>query len=223
MPYTYLEGHLYTINNLSQKAIYDMTTQISRCEPDDPHRCQAGEAKGGQCMNLAMRDGDKWAKNCSFHGGVDDLQRQRETSKNMYRLAKFGQRVGEFSNHSAVKGLRDEIGILRMILEERLNRCQDNDELLLQSNVISDLVTKIERVVTSCHKLEASMGQMLDKNQIIQFAEAMINVVASEIQDPDALSRIAAKVGAATEAQLSGVERQHAEKKESAPMRASLD
>jgi hypothetical protein len=180
------------------------------------------EARGGQCMNQAMRDGESWSKNCSIHGGVSELNKRSESSKNMYRLAKYGTRISELANHTQVKGLRDEIGILRMILEERLNKCKDDDELMLSSNVISDLVVKIEKLVTSCHKLEASMGQLLDKQQIIQFAECIINIIGNEIQDPDALARLAGAIERATEDQLSGVEKQHAEKK-IVQMTTSLD
>lgn len=200
-----------------------MDTSIKRCEPDSPNRCQANEARGGQCMNEAMRlPNGTFTKNCSFHGGVDEANKQSANRQNMYRLAKFGERVKDFAGHNQVKGLRDEIGILRMVLEERLNRCQDNDELILSSNVIGDLVLKIERLVTSCHKLEASMGQLLDRQQIIQFAEAVVKVVADNIQDPAALALIAGAIERITEEQLSGAEKKHEEKK-SEPMRTALE
>jgi hypothetical protein len=157
-----------------------------------------------------------------MHGGTHEIRAEEKKSANMYRLAKYGSRITEFANHAQVKGLRDEIGILRMLLEERLNKCQDNDELLLSSSVLSDLVMKIQSVVGSCHKLEASMGQLLDKQQLIQFAEAIIGVICAEITDPDLLARLSTKIEAATEAQLSGVAAQHEEKK-STKLSVSLD
>jgi hypothetical protein len=167
-------------------------------------------------------DGDRKAKYCSIHGGVAEINKQESGSKNMYRLAKYGSRISEFASHTQVKGLRDEIGILRMVLEERLNKCQDNDELILSSNVISDLVMKIQTVVTSCHRLESSMGQLLDKQQLIQFAEAIVKVICEEITDPALLAKVAYKIEAVTEAQLSGAEKAHEEKK-STPLTSSLD
>jgi hypothetical protein len=200
-----------------------LDTSIKRCEADSPNRCQALGAQGSQCLNEAMRLSDgTFAKNCSFHGGVDEENKKSTHRQNMYRLAKFGERVKDFASHNQVKGLRDEIGILRMVLEERLNRCQDNDELILSSNVIGDLVLKIERLVTSCHKLEASMGQLLDRQQIIQFAEAVVKVVADHIQDPAALALIAGAIERITEEQLSGAEKKHEEAK-STPMRTALE
>jgi hypothetical protein len=199
-----------------------LDTSIKRAEKDSPLRCQGLNARGDQCMNMVTIDGERKGTHCSIHGGTKEINKQETASKNMYRLAKFGSRISEFSSHTQVKGLRDEIGILRMILEERLNKCQDNDELVLASNVISDLVMKIQAVVTSCHRLESSMGQLLDKQQLIQFAEAIITVICSEIQDADLLARLAHKIEAATEAQLSGVEKAH-EAKKVTPMTVSLD
>ena len=57
-----------------------------------------------------------------------------------------------------------------MILEEVLNKCKDSKDLILKSSVISDLVVKVEKLVSSCHKMEGSMGQLLDKSAILQFA-----------------------------------------------------
>lgn len=185
-------------------------TSIIRCEADSPHRCQGRNARGDQCLNQGLVLGDeRYAKHCSMHGGVAEAKKQENVSKDMYRLAKWGSRIGTLSEHSQVKGLRNEIGILRMVLEERLNKCNDNDELMLASNVISDLVSKIERVVTSCHKLEASMGQLLDKQQIIVFAESIIKVISESVTDPALLEVLATKIGEATEQTLTTVERQH--------------
>lgn len=201
-----------------------MDTAIIRCESDSPHRCQGIGAQGSQCLNQAMIIAEgRFAKYCSMHGGVAEAKKEESRSKDMYRLAKWGSRIGSLSEHSQVKGLRNEIGILRMVLEERLNKCNDNDELMLASNVISDLVSKIERVVTSCHKLEASMGQLLDKQQIIVFAESIIKVISESVTDPALLELLATKIGEATEQTLTIVERQHDEGKPTNVRLSDLD
>ena len=194
-----------------------MDTSIKRCEADSPNRCQAA-TKVGQCPNQAMEIGDKFAKNCSIHGGVAEFRSVENNSNNMYRLAKYGQRVSELANHSGVKGLRDEIGILRMVLEEKMNQIKDAGDLVLMSGQISSLVTSIEKTVMSCNKLEMSMGQMLDKQQIIQFAEMVIRLVGEYVTDPASLETLATKIGDATEAQISGNAERHQAKKEGRPI-----
>jgi len=44
--------------------------------------------------------------------------------------------------------------------------------------VIANLVDKIEKTVASCHKLDASMGQLMDKQALIQFADTVIAAIA---------------------------------------------
>lgn len=201
-----------------------LDTSIRRCEKDDPNRCQARNARGDQCMNEGLRLSDgTCVKYCSIHGGVDLQQKREKASLDMYRLAKYGERVKELKDHGEIKGLRSEIGILRMVLEQRLNQCKDETELVLSSNVISDLVAKIEKLVTSCHKLESSMGQLLDRQQILQFAEVIIKIIGEHVNDPAILEKLAEAISTATDAQLSGNEQQHAEKKASAPLSVDLD
>lgn len=183
-------------------------TSIKRCELDSPNRCQSIGAQGSQCMNegLLLQDGT-YAKYCSMHGGVDAANRLTESNKTQYRLAKWNRRIGEFAQNSQVKGLRDEIGILRMVLEEHLNKCNDANDLILSSSIVSDIVLKIEKVVTSCHKLEASMGQLLDRQQIIQLAESIIAVISNHVTDPAVLAKLANDIGRVTEAQIISAEK----------------
>lgn len=147
--------------------------------PEHPNRCQ--QAMGSsQCVNLAVEGGTK----CIAHGGHKELESQRNTSLRLYRLGQWQARADEFSSHPNIKSLREEIGILRILLEERFAHCQgDSFNLLLQAGPISDLVLKVERVVTSCHKLEASMGEHIEKSQLLLFASEVVSVIAEVLND----------------------------------------
>lgn len=98
-----------------------------------------------------------------------------------YRLTKWQARLSEKADAEGLKSLRDEVGILRICLEERLEQCKEPMDLILHSGPISDMVMKIERVVSSCHKLEGSMGQLLDKQAILQFAQVIIGIIGEEL------------------------------------------
>jgi hypothetical protein len=132
--------------------------------------------------------------NCIAHGGVRQESAIRDAALKNYRLQLWEQKVGDKAGSNHIKSLRDEIGILRVILEERLNRCKDATDLMLQSGPIGDMVMKIDKVVTSCHKLEGSMGQLLDKAAILQFAGEVISILGDEIQDEELLARIADRI-----------------------------
>ena len=157
---------------------------------DDPQRCQGIIAGKQQCNKKAV-PGSNY---CPLHGANSRIQAIKAESLRNYRLTKFRKSVQEKSNSSAIKSLRDEVGILRMMLEEKLNMCEDVHDLILQSGPIGQMVLNIERVVTSCHKLEDSMGQLLDSQAVLRFANRIIDIIGENIQDTEVLEKIANQI-----------------------------
>jgi hypothetical protein len=159
-------------------------------DPADADRCQAMDAYG-QCRNKAVKNGTV----CMVHGGDKQLQSQELTKIRNFRLTKWQAQLDAKTDSSVIKSLREEIGILRILLEERMNRCDDVTDLMLQSGPISDLVMKIERVVGSCHKLEGSMGQLLDKQALLNFASNVITIISEVLDGQDeAIDAIATRI-----------------------------
>ena len=157
---------------------------------EHPNRCQ-GMARNNQCNMLAVEGGT----NCMMHGGNKQLESQRKKGLRNYQLTMFRAKLERHSSSIEIKSLRDEIGILRMIMEERLNRCKNEGELILQSGAIADLVVKIDKLVCSCHRLEGSMGELLDKTSILQFANVMISIIGETLSDhPDQMNTIANRI-----------------------------
>jgi len=167
-----------------------MADNISRMDgPDDPERCQ-GVSKQGQCINKQSAG----SQYCHAHGGNKAQDANKLKDLRNYRLAKWRVKLDHFANSEGIKSLRDEIAILRMVLEERLELCNDATDLVLQSHSISDLIMKIEKLVASCHKLEGSMGQLLDKQAILTFASDVIGIIGDEVTDTEAVGAIADRI-----------------------------
>lgn len=167
---------------------------FERVKEDDPHRCQAVNAQG-QCRNRAVEHEGQNGTYCMAHGGNKQVNSMKKASLNNYRLTKWKAHLERHSGSDQLKSLRDEIGILRMILEEKLNQCNTNLELVMASHQISDLVVKIDKLVTSCHKLEGSMGQLLDKQAILQFAMVVIDIISATLKEnPEAIDEISNKI-----------------------------
>lgn len=160
--------------------------------PADPDRCQ-GITAMGQCQNKVSVPGGKY---CSMHGGAIELRAQEKANLNRYRLSKFQSQYEKHLSQPEVKSLRDEIAILRMMLEERLNSCTGSSDLVIASGPISDLIGKIEKVVVSCHKLELAADQMLDKARLFQIADQVVKAVGKYIP-PDVLSSASVEILAA--------------------------
>jgi hypothetical protein len=145
-----------------------------RVELDDPTCCKA-LSRNGPC-NIQATPGSAY---CRLHGGSEGVI-ERKAVRN-YRLNVYQRRVNDFADNDQVKSLREEVGILRMLLEETINKCTNETELLIYSNKISDLVMKVEKVVASCHKLELATGNLLDKNTIMMLGDIIINIIGEVV------------------------------------------
>lgn len=162
-----------------------MADDIIHVSEDDPNRCQ-GIGKHGQCYVKAEPN----SKFCRFHTGYAVAAKEKRN----YRLKKWQHRVGEFADNSQIKSLREEIGILRMLLEEVLGKCNSSTELLLHSQKITTLVGQIEKLVVSCHKLEHATGFLMDLDQIMRFADNFLELLGRFEKDPLVLDQMADQV-----------------------------
>lgn len=159
-------------------------------EPDDPRRCQAVTDSRGQCWNMSM-EGQTC---CPCHGGTANKAKAEKKQADMYRIAKYQQRLAEFAEHDKIKSLRDEIGLLRILIEERWNQCKQPLDILLHSTVLADMLMKVEKLVTSCNRLEGQLGTMLDKTQAMQLGQEIVEIVARHVENEDTLSQIAEEI-----------------------------
>jgi hypothetical protein len=158
-------------------------------EDDDPRRCQ-GMVKNNQCILVRVEGSDY----CAAHGGNIALIKQSNEAVSRYRLTKWQAQVERFKSDSDLKSLKDEIGILRVLLEERLNSCGSTVDLMLHTGPISDLVCKIEKLVKSCHDIDIDFQNLLDKQQVLNIADQIINILSENIKDPELMQTIQAKL-----------------------------
>lgn len=158
-------------------------------DPADPRRCQTNY-KHGQCPYKALEHSEY----CAMHGGNKAQESRNKKVMQQYQLAMWQKRVDEFADNDKVKTLRDEIGILRVVLENIIVLCKDKNQLLLFSSKIAEMVTKIERLVVSCNKLEASSGMLLDKSAALHLAGQMVEIIGRHVTDGEAIEKIANEI-----------------------------
>lgn len=165
---------------------------IKKCaNPADPNRCQAVRGgDGDQCMNLANPP----STFCMAHGGNKAANAAEKGEVRNYRLSKWKARIHGHADSAVIKSLREEIGILRIIMEERLSKCETGNDFILYASAIQDTVMKIEHLVTSCHKLEDKLKVVVDRAQLLQFATMVINIVASKVTDETILEQISDEI-----------------------------
>lgn len=129
------------------------------------------------------------------HGGASTIKKQEAESLYRFRVDKYRNRINEIAKSSNVKCLREEIGVLRMLLEERMNSIGDDlGQLILQSGDLSEMVVKIDKLVNSCHNLEAKLGVMIDKTTMLVLTEQIVKIISDEIKDGDVLDRISTQI-----------------------------
>ena len=162
---------------------------ITKAEPDSPTRCQCTN-KQGQCRNESAPHSNF----CLAHGGNKGQESHDAKNLRNYRRGKWIQAIHGHADASGLKNLCEEIGILRVIMQERLDSCNNAVELICQSQQIADLVMKIEHVVMSCHKLDDKLKRVVDRSQLLQFASETIDIIASVIDDESILTTISDKI-----------------------------
>lgn len=156
-------------------------------------RCFA-TVKTGQCPYIKQHDTDY----CTMHGANKAVIKKQEATKRNYQLRNWKKRVEEFADNDQIKSLREEIGILRMVMEEFLNKCDDSTDLLMMSHRISDTAMKIEKLVVSCDKLEDRMGLLLSKRAVVQLAGQYVQIINNYVTDPETIEKISVEMIEAT-------------------------
>lgn len=165
--------------------------KLTRVEENSPIRCQAlGGTSGSQCPFMQC-EGSNY---CPMHGGNKNTQAAQKERIRRYRLGQWEAKVSQFAEEEGIKSLRDEIGILRMTLESIVVRCTDETELLIAAPRIGDMILKIEKLVSSCHRLETSTGMLLDKGAALNLAGTIVNIIGQYITDPATIDIIANEI-----------------------------
>lgn len=165
-------------------------SKLTRTEADDPRRCQA-IFTNGQCPYKAAEDSTM----CPMHGGNKKRDSMAQASLRNYSLGQWQSRVEDFATNPQIKNLREEIGILRIMLERIILSCNDQVSLIMYSGKISEMVMKIEKLVVTCHRLESSLGMMIDKLAAQQLSDEIVSIISEFVVDPNVVTQIADRIG----------------------------
>lgn len=149
----------------------------------DPDRCNATRKAFGQCM-LKIVPGSKY---CPIHGG--DRTHQENVRKNIfsYRLARYQTRLNELTESNTIKSLRDEIAILKFLVQTHLDFVESEGSFGQYSTILSRLISEVQQLAESCAKVELSLDTILDKKDAIEIAQDLIFKLALITQVPDDL------------------------------------
>lgn len=159
-------------------------------DPADPNRCQAVHGSIGQCPYKAV-EGSKY---CIRHGANNVTDPPTASgiteSRRKYLVAQWQDKIGKQADHAEIKNLSEEIGVLRMLLENKLDSCKTQMDLLMAGGAITQYVRDITVSVEKWHKIEMQTNQVMDKAQALDFVHALGDIISKYITDSEALRKI---------------------------------
>ena len=164
--------------------------------PAHPERCQGiirtNNGFEGQCTHYRI-EGSNY---CIIHGGSVAQTQTPLKELNLYRVKKYMKRISELKTANAARTIDEELAILRMVLEETLERTEKEGDmgLLLYSQKISEIIRDIKSCVITADKLATKAGTLLGRSEAIVIAGKVIEILSTEVNDTEVLSRIADKV-----------------------------
>lgn len=94
----------------------------------------------------------------------------------------FQQEVGRHITDD-LKSLTEEIALARTLLERRLNGIKDDAELIASTAQITNMLLTIEKLVSSCHRIEQSLGVLIGREKVVELAKAVAEILLEELQD----------------------------------------
>lgn len=139
-------------------------------------RCEFTYSKG-QCSEDAL-EGDRF---CSLHTHLDPDKHQ----KRLYNLLKYKYRTRyeEIGDHEALRSLRDEVAIAKMMLEATLNNIQNDSEFAASRGELAQQLATVEKLVSSLIKMETSLGSLLAKPTLVKIAGEIVQILLEKLHD----------------------------------------
>jgi hypothetical protein len=129
------------------------------------------------------------------HGVKRDLVAEQDTKLYQIHKAEYRERLAKLDEHEEAKSLRKEISLIRLLIEERFNLIQNDSDLLAACGTLNSLVLTAERLVQSAHKLEASLGTVLDKSTLYEVGDNIVTLLVKELKDVPGYEDIVTRIG----------------------------
>jgi hypothetical protein len=160
---------------------------LRKVAADSPNRCQAVAASGNQCQLIKVEGSDY----CIMHGGATYRRDKGRENIKLFNLAVWQARLEQQKDHPQIKTLNNEVGILRILVENKINACKNDTDLVIHSQGISDLIMKLTALVGAATKLDEQMKRSLNKSQVEVYTAQVIEILARHIPNPEVLEAVA--------------------------------
>lgn len=163
-----------------------------RVDAADKSRCQAVGPSGDQCPFQGMRDptivpGQSgmseqdvvFLKYCRMHGSAT-AKSMKVQAKRLYMVGRYKTKLDRIMDPELGINLDEELAILRMTLEECLEKYTEV-ELVTMSSHVQSLIRDIANVLVANKKLKSQMGELLDRAAMNKLCDALLVVIVKHV------------------------------------------
>lgn len=142
----------------------------------DPHRCKGGTPRG-QCLNLAL-DGSDF---CQYHRGIDQAP-ARKMQKYLLGNAEEQGLLNRYADDDALKSLREEIALVRVMVQNTLKWAQTDIEKINAYSKVNTFLLTLERLLKTCHTLDQSMGNLIAKPALHRLGQDIGQAIINRLE-----------------------------------------
>jgi type I site-specific restriction endonuclease len=89
--------------------------------------------------------------------------------------------LAKYADDDELKSLREEIALLRMIIQKTLADAQSDVEKINAYSKVSEYVVKVERLLKTCHTLDQSMGNLLAKSALRRLGQQLGQAIVERL------------------------------------------
>lgn len=166
---------------------------MSPCPPPNPvpimsQRCQHSGPRG-QCSRPVV-DGSKF---CLSHCKESERMRGYVLSDEGLR-----QRFDDMSAMDSIETVRQEVRLLRALIEDRVNLARNEAERITAFQVIHPAISTLNKLVESLRKLEIQTNEVLGKGAISKLGDEIVTILIEELCHlegyTDIIDRVAARI-----------------------------
>lgn len=81
-----------------------------------------------------------------------------------------------------IMSLREEVALLRVMIQDRLNLAKSDAERLVAYNQVGNWLGTLDKLVNSLNRLEKETSQVLTKETLMQVGRAIVSILSEEIK-----------------------------------------
>ncbi len=157
----------------------------------DANRCKGVVKKTGkQCKLPPVTDG----KYCAQHG-ISKGRPIIHGRRSRYTSAIIGDSIEKFRNDPDIKCIRDEIAVLRALLENIMGKLTaDATQLAVVSPALTNLCDMVGKQVERLVKIEDGLKLTVSVVDIHVMVNQVVEILAQEIDDEDVLAKISKRL-----------------------------